>query len=139
MTGNVAQVFLTDEHWKSNLISIRKTLNPEAHLVFEVRDPAQKAWLDWNREKTYRRLNIPNVGYVEEWNELIDVTDQLVSFCWTYVFESDGAIIKSDSVLRFRKKISIEQSLTECGYEVKEIREAPDRPNKEIVFIATPA
>jgi SAM-dependent methyltransferase len=139
MTGNVAQVFTSDESWEENLIAIRNVLRPDGHLVFEVRDPAQKAWLEWNREKTYRRVKIPNIGYVEEWNEVIDVSGQLVSFRWTYVFESDGAVIKSDSILRFRERAEIEASLVKCGYRIVDVRGAPDRPNKEFVFIASPA
>lgn len=137
MTGNVAQVFLTDEAWEANLIAIRKALNPKGHLVFEVRDPSQKEWLEWNLEKTYRRVYIPNVGYVEEWNEVTDISQELVSFRWTYVFESDGAKITSDSTLRFRERAEIEKSLLTCGYKVLDVRGAPDRPKKEFVFIAS--
>ncbi len=67
MTGNVAQVFLTDESWEETISSIRKALHPAGHFVFEVRDPSQKAWLDWTREKTFQRLNIPKIGNVERW------------------------------------------------------------------------
>ena len=137
MTGNVAQVFLDDHTWELTLISIQKSLNPKGHLVFEVRNPARKAWLEWNREMTYRRVNIPDVGYVEEWCDLMDLTKERVRFRWTYVFESDGATIKSESTLRFREQEAIERSLVECGYKVKEIRDAPDRPKKEFVFIST--
>lgn len=137
MTGNVAQVFLDDHVWESTLIAIRKGLSPKGHFVFEVRDPAQKAWLEWNRDKTYRRVKVPSVGYIEEWCELIDVSNELVSFQWTYIFESDGATIKSESTLRFREREAIEKSLLKCGYKIKEIRDAPDRPNKEFVFISS--
>lgn len=139
MTGNVAQVFVSDEAWEANLVAIRKILSPKGHLVFEARDPAQKAWLEWNREKTHRRTNIPGVGYVEEWNDLTSVSQELVSFRWTFVFESDGTSIKSDSTLRFRERAEIENSLVRCGCRIVEVRGAPDRPKKEFVFIATPA
>lgn len=108
MTGNVAQVFLTDEAWEANLVAIRKVLSPKGHLVFEARDPAQTAWLEWSREKTHRRVNIPSVGYVEEWTEVMSISQELVSFRWTFIFDSDGTTIKSDSTLRFRER---EQSL----------------------------
>ena len=54
---------------------INKVLKSNGHLVFEVRDPAAKAWHDWNRENTYKRVDIPKIGYVEEWCDLIDVSD----------------------------------------------------------------
>jgi len=111
MTGNVAQVFLTDESWLATLSQIRKVLNEKGHLVFEVRDPSQKVWLCWNRENTYQKLDIPEIGEVESWCEVTEVAQQLVSFRWTYVFASDGKVIASDSTLRFREKAEIEKIL----------------------------
>lgn len=137
MTGNVAQVFITDELWLETLSQIRKVLNERGHLVFEVRDPSQKAWLCWNRENTYQKLDIPEIGEVEGWCEVTEVAQQLVSFRWTYVFASDGKVITSDSTLRFRERAEIEQDLIKSGFVIREIRDAPDRPGKEFVFIAS--
>lgn len=137
MTGNVAQVFLTDQAWEETLTNIRGAIQSKGHLIFEVRNPAQKAWLEWTREQTYRRLDIPTVGAVEAWCEVTDVANELVSFQWTYVFGSDHQIIKSNSTLQFREQKAIEDSLKQSGYTVREIRGAPDRPGKEFVFIAT--
>lgn len=137
MTGNVAQVFLTDQSWDETLVSIRKALHPNGHLVFEVRNPANRAWTEWTREKTYTVLDIPGTGRVKSWCEVTEVSNEVVSFRWTYVFESDGEIITSDSTLRFRERRAIEESLMRAGYLVSEVREAPDRPGKEFVFMAT--
>lgn len=136
MTGNVAQVFLEDSDWEKNLLAIRKSLRPQGHLVFEVRDPSRKAWLDWNREQTHNRLDIPGIGEVEGWCDLLEVSGELVHFRWTYVFAANGEKISSDSSLRFRDKDSILGSLEKTGYQIREIRDAPDRPGKEFVFIA---
>ena len=137
MTANVAQVFLTDDSWVETLIGARQALTSNGHLVFEVRDPSQKAWLNWNRENTYQKLNVPGEGFVEGWCELLGATSDLVHFRWTYVFESDGEVISSDSTLRFREKDAISSSLEQCGYQVLDVRDAPDRPGKEWVFIAS--
>ncbi|MEV0292152.1 hypothetical protein [Nocardia sp. NPDC050710] len=59
-----------------------------------------------------------------------------VSFRHTYRFLTDGAIITSDSTLRFRSRDEIESSLIACGYHLQDVREAPDRPGREFVFIA---
>lgn len=136
MTGNVAQVFTTDAAWSDTLSGLRKVLDPIGHLVFEVRDPGKKAWLEWTKQKTYKKMSIPNIGQVEAWCEVKGVSQQLVNFRWTYVFGSDGTVISSDSTLRFREKEEIVSSLHEAGFSVKEIRDAPDRPGKEFVFIA---
>jgi hypothetical protein len=58
-----------------------------------------------------------------------------VSFRYTYTFLADGAVITSDSTLRFRGRDELESSLTARGYRVLEVRDAPDRPGREFVFI----
>ncbi len=136
MTGNVAQVFLSDESFAKTLVGIRKALQPNGHLVFEVRDPSKKAWLEWTREKTYELINVPSIGDVEGWCDVTDISGELVSFRLTYVFRSDGQIVTSDSTLRFRECAAIEELLKKSGFVVREVRDAPDRPGKEFVFIS---
>ena len=136
ITGNVAQVFLTDEDWISTLSAIHSTLRPGGRLVFEVRDPAKEAWQEWDRARTYKRQVLPGSGAVEMWVGLTRVDLPMVSFRQTFVFEIDGAVITSDSTLRFRTRAEIEASLRVTSYMVEEVRDAPDRPGFEFVFIA---
>jgi hypothetical protein len=136
MTANVAQVFVTDAEWAATLRAAYAALDPGGRLVFETRDPAAKAWLEWNRERSYKHTVIPGVGGVQAWHELIDVSGDLVLFRSTVVFESDGAVLTSDSTLRFRHRDEVTASLAAAGYVVDEVREAPDRPGREMVFIA---
>src|ERR1700748_297095 len=42
--------------------------------------PARKAWLDWTRDHTYRRVAMPGAGPIETWIDLTDVQGNLVSF-----------------------------------------------------------
>jgi SAM-dependent methyltransferase len=44
MTGNVAQVFLTDDEWAATLRGAFDALKPGGRLIFEVRDPARQGW-----------------------------------------------------------------------------------------------
>lgn len=136
MTGNVAQVFLTDEAWTATLARVRGALQPSGRLAFEVRDTAARAWLNWNRDQTYRRLDFPAVGRVETWEEVTDVSPTLVRFRHVFHFESDGATLISDSTVRFRQREEIELSLEAAGLSVEDVRGAPDRPGLEFVFIA---
>jgi SAM-dependent methyltransferase len=136
MTGNVAQVFLTDEEWLSTLHGVHAALRPDGRLVFETRDPQRQAWRTWKREDTYTRTDLPGVGLVEAWTDITDVSDQLVSFRATFVFEPDGAVLTSDSTLRFRDQDQVTASLVTAGFLVADIRDAPDRPGREFVFIA---
>ncbi|MEU7916838.1 hypothetical protein [Microbispora bryophytorum] len=54
----------------------------------------------------------------------------------TYTFLADGAVVTSDSTLRFRDRDEVETSLVANGYRVLEVRDAPDRPGREFVFVA---
>jgi len=136
MTGNVAQVFVTDGEWAAALRAVRQALRPAGRLVFESRDPARKAWLEWTREQTYRRVVIPDAGPVHTWTELTGAGQDLVSFQMTFVFERDGAVLTSGSTLRFRSRAELAGSLAAAGLAVEEVRDAPDRPGRELVFIA---
>jgi hypothetical protein len=136
MTGNVAQVFLTDEEWAKTLRSARDSLHPKGRLIFETRDPSMKAWQQWTPERTQRHFDIPEAGAVEIQRELRDVNPPFVSFRTTYAFASDGATFVSESTLRFRTKQEVEASLQATGFSVEDIRDAPDRPGQEFVFIA---
>ena len=136
MTGNVAQVFVTDEEWAAVLGAVHDALRPGGRLAFESRDPAQQAWLGWNRGQTYRRAVIPGAGPVHAWEDLTKVEGNLVSFRTTFVFDGDGAVLTSDSTLRFRGRGELADSLTAAGLVVDEVRDAPDRPGLEFVFIA---
>jgi hypothetical protein len=73
---------------------------------------------------------------VERRLEVTDVSLPLVSFRYTYRFLADGAALASNSTLRFRSRDEVETSLVAGGYRVLDVREAPDRPGREFVFIA---
>ncbi|GAA1793229.1 class I SAM-dependent methyltransferase [Luedemannella flava] len=136
MTGNVAQVFLTDADWVRALRGIHAALRPDGRLVFETRRPERRAWEEWAVDVGPVVLDVPGVGPVEQRREVTDVSLPLVSFRHTYRFLADGAIVTSDSTLRFRDRDEVESSLADTGYRVLDVREAPDRPGREFVFIA---
>jgi SAM-dependent methyltransferase len=136
MTGNVAQVFVSDDDWASTLAGIRDALRPGGHLVLETRVPEREAWREWTREATYESTEVGGVGRVETWVDVTEVVGDLVTFRAFYVFASDGAVLTSDSTLRFRSRETVERSLDAAGFTVADVREAPDRPGREMVFVA---
>ncbi len=136
MTGNVAQVFLPDEEWAATLRAVRRALRPGGRLVFESRRPERQAWRDWTPERSSTRADVPGVGPVETWVQVTDVRDGLVSFRSTFRFERDGTELTSVSTLRFRSREELTDSLTGAGFTVEEVRDAPDRPGHEFVFVA---
>lgn len=138
MTANVAQVFLTDDDWMRTLRGVHGALRSGGHLVFETRRPERRAWEDWAADPAHVIHDIPGIGRVEQWREVTDVSLPLVSFRYSYTFLADGETVTSDSTIRFRSRDEIESSLISCGYRVLDIRDAPDRPGREFVFVAVP-
>ncbi|MET7691027.1 class I SAM-dependent methyltransferase [Streptomyces sp. NPDC005483] len=136
MTANVAQQIVEADAWRDTLRGACAALRPGGRLVFETRDPVRRAWEEWNREASYAATEVPGVGVVESWVEVTRVDGQLATFRWTYVFASDGQTLTSDSTLRFREREEVEAELGRRGFVVEDVRDAPDRPGKELVFVA---
>lgn len=136
MTGNVAQVFISDADWSRALAAVRGAVRDEGWLVFETRNPARRAWERWTKEHTYREIEVSDVGLVRTWTELVDVREPLVSFRHVFRFARDQSELVSNSTLRFREHDEVAASLDEGGFRLRSVREAPDRPGLEFVFIA---
>ena len=136
MTGNVAQVFVTDAEWRTVLRAAHQALRPGGHLVFETRDPTRRVWEQWAARPTARTVAVPSVGVVHERIEVTAVAMPLVSLRHTYRFAADGSELVSDSTLRFRTRDEVEGSLAASGLGSVAVRDAPDRPGLELVFVA---
>ncbi|MGC5616816.1 GNAT family N-acetyltransferase [Georgenia sp. Z1491] len=136
MTANVAQVFLTDDHWSATLKDLRRALVPGGLLAFETRRPETRAWESWAQRYAPTTLDVPGVGEVTQAYSLTDVALPLVSFRLTHTFHATGEVITSDSTLRFRDRTEVEADLLGVGLDVEDVRDAPDRPGREHVFLA---
>jgi SAM-dependent methyltransferase len=134
MAGNVVQQISTDEDWAATLDGIHAALRPGGHLVFETRRPARRAWEDWPGDPV--TLTVPDVGPVTRSLALTDVRLPYVSFRCDYRFHADDTTVTSDSTLRFRDQDEVADDLTAHGYHVLDVRDAPDRPGREFVFLA---
>jgi len=90
----------------------------------------------WTPELTRAVADVPGVGVVESWEEVTDVTGDLVTFRSLTRFHRDDLVLESTSTLRFRERPDVEASLRQEGFETVDVRDAPDRPGRELVFLA---
>ena len=135
MTANVAQAIYDPADWHGALTGIFAALRPGGHVVLETRDPARRAWESWNRTESYQETDVPCVGRITTWHDLLAVEWPLVAFRSTFVLP-DGECLISDSTLRFRERDEVAEDLRAHGLVVDEVRDAPDRPGLEVVFVA---
>ena len=91
--------------------AIGAALGPRGYLVFETRRPGRRASAKWAAETGPVRRNVPGSGLVERRLEVTAVDLPFVSFRYTYTFLADGAVLTSDSTLRFRGRDEVEASL----------------------------
>lgn len=135
MTGNVAQVLLTDEAWAATLRGIHGALRRGGMLVFETRRPERRAWEEWRADTAETVHEVPGVGRVRQRPTGVEVALPLVTFSDEFRFE-DGTVLTSTSTLRWRSEQELRDSLETAGFAVQEIRDAPDRPGREFVVLA---
>jgi SAM-dependent methyltransferase len=130
LTGNAAQAIVEDGDWHRTLACVHGVLVRDGWFVFETREPSVRAWESWNRENSYAV-----VDGIESWEEVTRVELPLVTFDSTTVFP-DGTRVVATSTLRFRDRDEVEADLRANGFTVADVRDAPDRPGRELVFLA---
>lgn len=136
MTGNAAQAIVDDHEWVATLRRVREALRPDGTFAFETRRPAYRAWEEWAADTGPRVEVVPDVGPVEQRRDVTGIDLPLVSFRHTYRFLDDSTVLTSDSTIRFREGDEVGATLRSAGFTVDDIREAPDRPGREFVFLA---
>ena len=136
MTANAAQVFLSDTDWISTLRAIHVCLRPGGRLAFETRNPADRAWERWTKERSYQVVDAGAEGLVEDWAEVTGVDGELVTFESPTIFQSDGERLDSTSTLRFRGLDALESSLAEAGFGEVEILDLPYAPTRGWLVLA---
>lgn len=132
MTGNVAQVFVSDEDWDQTICAVHDSLRLGGWFAFESRRPETRAWEEWDLAPT--PVALPGGGSVVVSRKVTRVALPLVTF--ESVTVVGGESLASSSTLRFRDRSEIERDLERHGFQVIDVRDAPDRPGKEYVFLA---
>lgn len=131
MTGNVAQVFVSHEDWYATLRAVRTCLRPGGWFVFETRRPEVRDWESWDRAPSPVALPDGRTAVVS--CTVTEVALPLLTFEGSTAIGEE--ILRSTSTLRFRERDELERDLRRHGFDILDVRDAPDRPGKEMVFL----
>jgi len=131
MTGNVAQVFVSDEDWYATLRAIRTSLRPRGWFVFETRRSEVRDWETWDLAPSPVAMPDGRTAVVS--CTVTEVALPLVTFEGSTAIGEE--IMRSTSTLRFHERNELERDLRRHGFNVLDVRDAPDRPGKEMVFL----
>ena len=127
----------TDEDWAATLDGVRGALRPAATWCSRPASPSGEAWREWTREATFEATDVDGVGRVETW---VDVTEVVGD-------TGDVPRVLRLRVGRRRPDLGLDAAVpgpghgrarpsTAAGFDVLDVREAPDRPGREMVFVA---
>ncbi len=135
MTANVAMAIAEDAQWAAALHASATALRPGGHLLFESRVPAAHAWERWTREQTWRTAEVPGEGRVEAWVEVSGISWPRLGITNNFAF-ADGTKLTSESTLRFRERDELADDLDQAQLDLLDVRDVPDRPGREWLFVA---
>ncbi len=79
---------------------------------------------------------MPGVELVETWAETTDIRPPFISLRHSFEFQADETLATSSSMLRLRERTEIIGSLRAAGSRVTEVRGAPERPDRDFIFIS---
>jgi SAM-dependent methyltransferase len=140
LTSHVAQFLITDEEWDRTFADLHRALMPAGRVVFDTRDPLDRAWKRWNPVDSRRAVAMPDGTVIEMWTEVTAVRDGLVDSTIRYRF-SDAEELVSTATLRFRSEAEIRGSLQALGFTVETIyggwgREPVGQGDGELLVVA---
>ena len=128
MTSHVAQFFVADDEWAGVLADLRAALVPGGILVFDTRDPRDRAWESWHTpdERDPVVLSDPpgdrpgEARVVQTWCEITGERDGVVDFTLGYEMP-EGDELLSTATLRFRPEDEVRASVEAAGFALEQV------------------
>ena len=119
MFTNVSQEIIKQNEWIRTLNDCYNALNKNGVLIFDGRNFYQKGWLNWTKEKTFRKIKLEDGSEAHFWHEVYNVDDNIIKFN-TYIGSETY-----DSSIIFRTKNQTVNDLRNIGFKkIKKIGRA---------------
>ena len=118
MTGHAFQCLLADDDILQAFLAVAAVLAPGRQFVFETRNPACAPWQNWVPARSEIALVTADDVAVRLWHQLVEITDDYVTFDQYHAFADRTAPVISRSCLRFCTLAQIEAFATAAGLRV---------------------
>lgn len=119
LTGHAFQVFLNEADRLAVLRTIAAHLAPEGRFLFDSRNPAVRAWLDWVPDRSREHFDHDTLGRIEKWNDARhDPATGVVTYMTYYRFDHSGDTLIAESRIAFPSKSELETELQEARLSV---------------------
>ncbi len=140
MSSHVAQLFVADDEWAGVLADLRRALVPGGLLVFDTRDPRDRAWEAWHAPGDREPVALGDGRVVQSWSEVTGEQDGVVDYTLGYEMP-EGDELTSTATLRFRAESDVRRGVEAAGFVVERVdggwgREAVGVGDGELLVVA---
>ncbi|NIX76662.1 class I SAM-dependent methyltransferase [Microvirga terricola] len=120
LTGHVFQVFLTEDDQRAVLATIAAHLKPDGRFIFDSRNPAIRTWENRNQHNTLHRLDHPQLGPLEAWNEpSFDDSTNILTYENGYRILATGQAFSGSAQIRFTPLEELADMIAAAGLMVE--------------------
>lgn len=120
MTGHAFQCLLDEPQVSALFEVVEQRLNAVGSFWFETRNRAAKPWLRWTPEHARPPVSLGNGKTVRVVQQVLEITDEYVTFEERYHFSDSGSTAPSQSTLRFLELDEIETIAVKSGLRLSD-------------------